>query len=342
MKSNSVKNEKSHLKKPEGMLFALLLFSLWIGQCFAIVDLPKVPLLDNISIAEADYLLANSNLTANKSYCFSNSIPEHFVIPKTQNPAYGTIWYADGEVTLKVSRGKFPSVIGMSQPDAERTISDLNLIPKVITDRNETVPQGFVFNQEPKKVGCLAPEIVTIFVSAPLSVDGITLNPYRVRDSGDEYRIITTETSILTGHISSRLKENEHLWIAVKPILSNNWWPQTSPGDITLYGDGMFQGSVYLGGNDSDLFEIGILLLNNETNERFLQWDSDSKNATNWGPITDPNYRSYLTNAEINSLKLTSLEVELQKKSSQIWKEKIGYALVNGTKLVVGDLARKG
>jgi hypothetical protein len=108
--------------------------------------------------------------------------------------------------------------------------------------------------------------------------------------------------------------------MAIKPILSNNWWPQLSPGEITPSYNGKFYASGYLGGNNSDLFEIGILILNNETNEKFLEWSSYSNNATNWVPITDKSYPSNVTDAEIDAQRLVSLEVELQKKSSVIWK----------------------
>jgi hypothetical protein len=180
MKSNDKKNENSCLKKRKDPLYILILLTFCVTQCSSAVDLTKVPLLDNKSSAEVDYLLENASLIANKSYCFSDSTPRHFAIPKTQDPVQDTIWYKGGEVKVKISEGKFPSVIGMSQPDAEQTIASLNLTPIVVTDRNETVPQGFVFDQEPKNVGCHAPSIVKIFINAPLSVYNITLYPINV------------------------------------------------------------------------------------------------------------------------------------------------------------------
>jgi hypothetical protein len=71
----------------------------------------------------------------------------------------------------------------------------------------------------------------------------------------------------------------------VKPFYStSNWWPQTPPGDINLSYDRTFEGNAYLGGNDKDLFEIAVLILDNETNKRFKEWENYSschENALN-------------------------------------------------------------
>ena len=273
-----------------------------------------------MSIAEADKLLENYSMTTNKSYCFSDLIPTHLVIPGTQDPEPGILWYKGDKVKVKISEGRFPSVIGMNQLEAEQTIVDANLTPQVIIGRNETVLQGFVFDQEPKKVGCRFPDVVKIFVNAPLRISNITLKPSIIRNN----RNIVPETVMVSGYVSSRLKKNEHLWTAIRPLLFNNWFPQISPGEITPDDNGIFQGSAYFYGNNSDLYEIGVLILGNETNERFHEWELSSNRNADWGPINDRN-NSNVTDTEINNQKLAALDVELQQKASDIWKPQFVY-----------------
>lgn len=316
METNVQSGGISYLNVPKVPLYFLFLLILLSSPCCAIDELPKVPSLDNKSIAEADYLLQNASLIATKSYCFSDSIPSHFVIPGTQDPLPGTAWYKGGKVEVTISKGKFPSVIGMTQKDAEKILTDLNLTPEVISSRNESVPQGFVFDQDPKTVGCLSLSTVKIFINAPLRIYDVSFDKSHILND----TIFVPEQVMVKGYVSSRLKKGEHLWIAVRPILSNDWWPQPFPGEIVPYDNGMLQGRVYLGGNSSDLFEIGILILDNETNEKFLEWESYSNETADWAPITAKKYGSNVTEATINRQKLASFEVKLLISRDASWR----------------------
>lgn len=281
---------------------------IWSNQAWAVIDLAEVPLLDMKSEAKADSDLQNASFSASKQYCFSDSIPKHFVIPETQDPVAETLWYAGSQIKVKISRGAFPSLIGMSKSEAEAVLQEENLTYVEIDGRNDTVRQGFIFDQEPKEASCYPPKELKLFVNAPLSLNNLTIEPSKYING----ETVVPSTVRVQGRLSSPLKRNEHLWIAVKPFYStSNWWPQTPPGDINLSYDRTFEGNAYLGGNDKDLFEIAVLILDNETNERFKEWENYSSSMNNWPAITDPTLDMNVSKAIIDAQVLESLEVKL-------------------------------
>jgi len=309
MKLSGSKGKGSYQRILKASVYLFLAVMFWTSQSLGVVDLVKVPSLDMISEAEADSRLENASLSACKQYCFSDSIPKHLVIPGTQDPAANISWYAGSQVKIKISRGTFPFVIGMDKSDAKTVLQEENLTYVTINGRNDTVQQGFIFDQEPKKAGCYLPKELRIFVNAPLSVGNIIVNP---SERNDSEILVKSSTIIVEGRLSSSLREFEHLWIALKPDYSiNNWWPQTPPGDIKPDHDGTFQGNAYIGGNNGNRFEIGILILDNETNRRFLDWEDYSRAINSWAPITDPALTMNVTKADIEAKKIAYLNVTL-------------------------------
>lgn len=104
---------------------------------------------------------------------------------------------------------------------------------------------------------------------------------------GSQVGILVPSTIVVKGNLSINLKENEHLWIAVKPYKSiENWWPQTG-GPLALKENRTYEGNAFLGGTNGDLFEIGILIIGDQLNSKFLDWINYSKKVNKWPPITE-------------------------------------------------------
>lgn len=47
-----------------------------------------------------------------------------------------------------------------------------------------------------------------------------------------------------------------------------------------------FEGNAFLGGKNGDVFEIAILIVEDEVNQKFLDWESQSRAKNEWPPIT--------------------------------------------------------
>jgi hypothetical protein len=115
----------------------------------------------------------------------------------------------------------------------------------------------------------------------PLSSDNISLFQAKVG-------ILVPSATVVKGRLSSNLDSNEHLWIAVKPFKSiENWWPQ-SGGPLPVVNN-EFEGNAFLGGKNGDVFEIAILIVEDEVNQKFLDWENQSRVTKEWPPITGDN-----------------------------------------------------
>lgn len=133
--------------------------------------------------------------------------------------------------------------------------------------------------------------------------------------NGDSMTIVESQIGILVpsaivvkGNLSYDLKENDHLWIAVKPYKSiENWWPQTG-GPLAIMENRTFEGNAFLGGTNGDLFEIGLLIVGDEVNSKFLDWLNYSKSIDKWPPISEGHQGA--------NHKVSKEEIEMQKYAS--------------------------
>jgi hypothetical protein len=99
---------------------------------------------------------------------------------------------------------------------------------------------------------------------------------------------MVTGNVFVTGLLPSDLSENQNLWIAVKPLNDAKcWYPQTNGAKLTTVG-GAFNGNAYLNGSKGDRFEIAILLVDDEINDKFMLWENNSRAAEpdDWACIT--------------------------------------------------------
>jgi hypothetical protein len=124
--------------------------------------------------------------------------------------------------------------------------------------------------------------------------------------------IIVPNTVVVKGRLSDDLKDSEHVWIGVKPYKSiENRWPQTG-GPLPVI-NGYFEGNAFLGGANGDLFEIGILIVDNRLNEKFLDWINQSRSTNRWSPITEmePKANYTVSKEEIELNKYANITVIL-------------------------------
>ena len=234
----------------------------------------KVPMIENTTEANASFKLMSLGLNAEFQRCFS-STERYFVIPHTQDPKANLDFLPGETVRADVSLGPYPIVIGMSENDARHELQSKNLTYKPLAGQNNTVRDGYVFDQEPKNASCIGPDFkIKIFVNTPVIIE----EPYENKTVGS--------AATVRGSLSSDLKNNEHLWIAVKPQKSiKDWWPQTG-GDFKLI-NGEFEANAFLGGIRNDTFEIGVLLVDDQINQTFGDWLSLSQSKNDWPPITE-------------------------------------------------------
>jgi hypothetical protein len=125
-----------------------------------------------------------------------------------------------------------------------------------------------------------------------------------------------TSVVAVKGHLSSNLIENENLWIAVKPNKSiADWWPQDNNGPIKPNSRNEFEGNAFLGGDNGDGFEIGVLIVNDSINKRFMEWVDTSKRESNWIAITEdrPGTDLKVIKEDIEASKFAKIDVILIK-----------------------------
>lgn len=141
----------------------------------------------------------------------------------------------------------------------------------------------------------------------PVNADSLTIVESQIG-------ILVPSTIVVKGNLSHDLKENDHLWIAVKPYKSmENWWPQTG-GPLAIMENRTFEGNAFLGGTNGDLFEIGLLIVGDELNSKFLDWLNYSKNVGKWPPISEGHQGAdhKVSKEEIETHKYASVTVILK------------------------------
>lgn len=237
----------------------------------------KVPSIENMSETQAVQKLNQIGLVANFRECFSDAINKSNVTPGSQRPEAGKDFLAGKEVRANVSMGPYPIVIGLSADEARYILEEANIAYEILDGHNSSVKEGYVFDQEPKEINCPGPDFkVKIFINKPLTIQ--IMSPKENQN--------VSSYIVVTGRVSSDLMKNESLWIAVKPLANiNNWWPQDNPPKVEPISK-EFQGEAFLGGEKGDRFEIGILVVDNETNKKFMDWLNTSKKENDWPSIT--------------------------------------------------------
>lgn len=260
----------------------------------------NVPLIEGKTEANASEILDNVGLFAEFQRCFSD-IERFLIIPNSQDPRAGLDFFEGEKVRADVSLGPYPILIGISENDALHELQSKNLIYKPIAGQNNSVPEGYIFDQDPKNASCIGPNFkIKIFVNTPVIIE----EPYENKRVGS--------AATVRGSLSSDLKNNEHLWIAVKPQKSiKDWWPQTG-GDIKLINR-EFEANAFLGGIKNDTFEIGVLLVDDEINKKFLDWLKLSQSKNDWPPITQgyPGTDIKVSKEEIEEHKIAKINVIL-------------------------------
>lgn len=263
-------------------LIAILVILAYIGLAISGSELVKVPLIENISEANATVKLENAGLKGQFQKCFSNTIPKHIIIPSSQDPKENFSWLKGDEVIATVSLGRFPLLIGMREDKANETLRDLNLSCEIIEGRNSTFKEGFVYSQDPmpSEADCInGGSKVKLFVNSPSRI--IIVEP---KDNTS-----VTNTALVEGRLLDPLNKSEHLWIAIQSLRSiGNWYPQTSSRPLASITpiNGEFQGNAYLGGVPNEPYEIAVLIVDNETNKKILEWANISLELNSWSPIT--------------------------------------------------------
>lgn len=141
----------------------------------------------------------------------------------------------------------------------------------------------------------------------PVNADSLTIVKSQIG-------ILVPSTVVVKGYLSHKLEENHYLWIAVKPYKSiENWWPQTG-GPLPIMENRTFEGNAFLGGTNGDLFEIGLLIVGDEINSKFLDWLNYSKNVDKWPPISEGHQGAdhKVSKEEIENHKYASVTVILK------------------------------
>jgi beta-lactam-binding protein with PASTA domain/tRNA A-37 threonylcarbamoyl transferase component Bud32 len=127
----------------------------------------SVPLVNNLTVAQAQKDIAANNLRSTVVNEASNSVAKGLVISST--PAQGNNVAANTLVTLYASTGvapvSVPSVVGQQESQAESTLQAKGFNVSVKSDPSSTQPSGTVVSQSPNG-GTAAPgSTVTITVS---------------------------------------------------------------------------------------------------------------------------------------------------------------------------------
>lgn len=259
------------------LMYILLALVAISGSACAEKKIVEVPQIENISEAEAVQMLEQIGLNANFKDCFSATTEKYSIVPGSQDPKEGTKLLSGREVSAVVSQGIFPKLVGLSENEAKDLIDKTKLKNETIYDRDITFKEGFVFNQEPKEATCLSSDfVVKIYVNRPLTIE--IKEPKENEEVGS--------APVVRASLSSDLAENEYLWIAVKPLNNiKDWWPQNNlPKLVPVNNE--FEGNAFLGGNNGDRFEIGILVVGEDINKIFMEWLNISSKENNWPPIT--------------------------------------------------------
>jgi beta-lactam-binding protein with PASTA domain len=158
---------------------------------------PNVP--DVVGMTEAE---ANSAITAESlvvgaiTYEESNSVPAGLVI--SQNPVAGTVVLVGSAVDLIISGFQAPDVVGMTETEANSTITAWGLVVGDTTyEDSNTIPAGLVISQNP-----VGGTMVSIGSQINLAVSGVTV-PFVVgMAQADANSTITAAGNLAVGVIS--------------------------------------------------------------------------------------------------------------------------------------------
>ena len=285
-------------------LFVLLALSTLSAHAQSEQKVVEVPDIENISDVEAFQRLEQVGLIADFQECFSDTTEKYKIIPESQDPKAGTKSSAGRQVSADISLGPFPAVLGLSENDAKSLLDKAKLKNETIYARNSTVKEGIIFDQEPKEANCLRSDFsVKIYINRPLAIE---IESPKENDN-------VSSIVVVTGRLSSDLLENESLWIAVKPRKSvKDWWPQNNlPKLVPVNGE--FEGNAFLGGNKGEMFEIGILVVDEKINEIFMDWMNTSLKQNYWPSITEgrAGTNQIVPKEVIEALKLAKVNVIL-------------------------------
>lgn len=239
-------------------------------------EVRPIPNIENMGEGDAIRALEERGFIPQFYYCFSN-VEKYNIIPGTLDPKANFNYSVGREVKAGVSLGDIPLVIGLTEDEAKARLKSSNMPIDVEIGWNGSVKDGIVYDQDPKSAACLPIHSkIKIFVNRLIIID----KP----QEGEE----VPSRTVVRGRLSSDLKDGEYLWIAVKPEASiQNWWPQIDGNSSIEPIGGAFEGNAFLGGNKNDSFEIGIILLDDELNQKFRQWGNVSRLQGRWPPITE-------------------------------------------------------
>ncbi len=123
----------------------------------------KVPNIIGASRTDAQSELQHAHLNGVFKNVDSDQ-PKGTVV--STDPTPGTSVPRDSDVTVNVSSGpqKVPSVVGLTQAEAEQKIKDAGFNPQVSPDNNSTQPNGTVTGQTPP-AGTRLPQGSTVFIT---------------------------------------------------------------------------------------------------------------------------------------------------------------------------------
>ncbi len=138
------------------LITALAVLFLAVGtyafvQIFTGTGEVEVPLVEGLHVDDATEMLDQLKLKYNVNYVESDEVEKDLVIK--QSVKAGQMVKAGREITLTVSSGaetvRLPSLIGKTQEEAERALSDLGLEPEIKTTASASVDKGRVISHAP-------------------------------------------------------------------------------------------------------------------------------------------------------------------------------------------------
>ena len=172
-----------------------------------------------------------------------------------------------------------PNLIGVTQDQANETLSNANLTPNYRFQYNDAFEKDEIFWQEYTPRGNIS-RGRTISIS-------VSLGPHPVKIENPKKNDLVNSFVIVSGNTSSSLSQGYSLWIVVNPLNSSkNYWPQ-SGGPLMVGNDGRFDGVAFLGGARNDTFNIVVLVADQELSDAFSKYIEACSARNNWPPITE-------------------------------------------------------
>lgn len=128
---------------------------------------------------------------------------------------------------------------------------------------------------------------------------------------------IVGSSVVVKGQLPSEPGDDQFFWIAVKPLNAvTNWFPQNNAEkQLLIKKDWSFEGNAYLCCDNGQKFEIALLKLDRDLNQKFRNYVNNSMVNGNWSSITvgHPRTNDSVSLEEIEDSKLDWIEVELNK-----------------------------